>query len=98
MDIGVNDLTVIVFFQCIHGEIRIIDVYADNGKGVDFYCHHLQQEKRYLYHTIFLPHDSRKRDGLIVENTYEREFKKLFSHTETRVVVLKLTDKNILLS
>ncbi|HUU87123.1 MAG TPA: hypothetical protein VMX17_05145 [Candidatus Glassbacteria bacterium] len=98
MDIGVNDLTVIVFFQCIHGEIRIIDMYADNGKGVDFYCYHLQQEKRYIYHTIFLPHDSRKRDGIVVENTYEREFRKLFSHTETKIVVLKLTDKNINIS
>ena len=95
MDIGVNDLTVILFFQVVHGEIRIIDYYSDNGKGVDFYSHMLQQEKKYLYHTIFLPHDAKKRDGIIVENTYEREFKKLFQNTDTKFIVLKQTDKNI---
>jgi hypothetical protein len=98
MDIGVNDLTVMVFFQCVHGEIRIIDYYSDNGKGVDFYCNFLQNDKKYLYHTIFLPHDARKRDGIIVENTYEREFRKLFQNTQTKFVVLKQTDKNINIS
>ena len=98
MDIGVNDLTVLVFIQCVHGEIRVVDFYADSGKGVEFYCHFLQQEKRFLYHTIFLPHDARKRDGIVVDNTYEREFRKLFSHTETKFVVLKQTDKQILIS
>ena len=98
MDIGVNDLTVMIFFQSVHGEIRIIDYYADNGKGVDFYSNFLQNDKKYLYHTIFLPHDARKRDGIIVENTYEREFKKLFQNTQTKFVVLKQTDKNINIS
>ena len=37
MDIGVNDLTVMVFFQLAHGEIRVIDYYEDKNKGVDFY-------------------------------------------------------------
>lgn len=95
MDIGVNDLTVMIFFQLVHGEIRILDFYEDNGKGLDFYSHFLQQEKKYLYHTIFLPHDAKKRDGIIVENTYEREFKRLFSNTDTRFIILKKTDKNI---
>lgn len=98
MDIGVNDLTVIIFFQVIHGELRVIDFYADNGKGVDFYSRFLLQDKSYLYHTIFLPHDAQKRDGIVVENTYEREFKKLFSHTKTKFVVLKRTDKEIQIS
>jgi hypothetical protein len=95
MDIGINDLTVLVFFQVVHGEIRVLDYFAANGKGVDFYCHYLQAEKRYIYHTIFLPHDAAKRDGIVVENSYEREFKKLFSNTATRFVVLKRTDVNI---
>jgi len=98
MDIGVNDQTVIVFFQAVHGEIRIIDYYSDNSKGVDFYSRFLQQEKKFLYHTIFLPHDAKRRDGIVVENTYEREFKKLFSGTDTKFVVLKQTDKNINIS
>lgn len=98
MDIGATDLTVMVFFQVIHGEIRIVDHYADNNKSVPFYCRFLQQDKKYLYHTIFLPHDAARKDGIIVENTYKREFTKLFSHTETRISVLKRTDKNVNIS
>jgi len=98
MDIGVNDLTVIVFFQVIHGEIRIIDYYKDNNKGADFYCKFLLNEKPYIYRTIYLPHDARKRDGVIVENTWQREFTKHFSHAGTHVVVLKKTDEAINIS
>jgi len=95
MDIGVTDLTVLIFFQVVHGEIRIIDYYKDNNKGLDFYSHFLQQEKPYLYHTIFLPHDAVRKDNIIVENSYEREFRKLFQNTDTKFIVLKRTDKNI---
>lgn len=95
MDIGVNDLTVITFFQVIHGEIRLIDYYEDKNKGVDFYAKYLLQDKPYIYNTIFLPHDAAKRDGIIVENSYERDFKRLFAHTTTKFIVLKRTDKNI---
>ena len=49
MDIGVNDLTVIIFFQVVHGEIRIIDYYEDSNKGLDFYAHFLLSEKKYIY-------------------------------------------------
>jgi len=95
MDIGVNDLTVMVFFQVVHGEIRIIDYYEDKNKGVDFYARFLLQDKKYILNTIFLPHDSGHRDGIIVENTYEREFRKLFSHTSTKFLVLKRSDLNM---
>jgi len=97
MDIGVNDLTVMTFYQVIHGEIRIIDHYSDNNKGVDFYANFLLN-KPYVYNSIFLPHDAARRDGLIVENTYERDFKRLFSHTNTRIIVLPRTDKNLNIS
>lgn len=95
MDIGINDLTVIIFFQVQHGEIRVIDYYEDNNKGVDFYAHFLLQDKKYIYHTIYLPHDATHRDGIVVENTYEREFRRLFSHTDTRFHVLKKSDVNL---
>lgn len=95
MDIGVNDQTAIIFFQEIHGEIRFIDYYEDSNKGVDFYSNFLLNEKKYIYRAIFLPHDSVKRDGLVVENTYERDFRKYFQHTDTKIVVLKKTDKNL---
>jgi len=95
MDIGVNDLTVILFFQVVHGEIRVIDYYEDNNKGVDFYCNFLLNDKKYIYKTVFLPHDAAKRDGIVVENTYERDFKRYMQHTDTKVIVLKRTDKNL---
>ncbi len=95
MDIGVNDLTVMIFFQIVHGEIRIIDYYEDKNKGVDFYSKFLLQDKKYLYNSIFLPHDATHREGIIVENTYEREFKRLFAHTSTKFHVLKRSDLNL---
>lgn len=98
MDIGVNDLTVMVFFQVVHGEIRIVDYYEDKNKGVEFYAKFLLQDKRYLYDTIFLPHDAAKRDGIVVENSYERDFRKHFRHTPTKFVVLKKTDKQLQIS
>lgn len=99
MDIGLNDLTVIIFFQVVHSEIRIIDFYEDSNKGLDFYANHLLQERKYTYHTIFLPHDSVKRDPLDVVNSYDRMFRKLFSGTETRFIVLPRShDKQDLIS
>jgi hypothetical protein len=95
MDIAVNDLTAITFFQLSHGEIRIIDFYEDNNKGIDFYANFLMNDKRYIYNTIFLPHDAAHRDGLIVENTYAREFGRIFAHTNTRFQVLARTDRNL---
>lgn len=94
MDIGATDLTVIVFFQVVHGEIRIIDYYADNNKGPEFYARFLQQEKNYLYATIYLPHDAEHVNGIVVENTYLRDMSRLFEHTSTRVQVLKRTSIN----
>lgn len=98
MDIGVNDLTVIIFFQVVHGEIRIIDYYEDSNKDVEFYARHLLQERRYLYHTIFLPHDSVKRDPLDVVRSVEHDFRRLFSSTNTKFHVLPRTDKQELIS
>lgn len=98
MDIGVNDLTVLIFFQVVHGEVRIIDYYEDKNKGVDFYAKFLLQDKRYLYNTIFLPHDSTKRDPLDVSNSYERDFRRLFSSTGTRFLVLKKMDVQMSIS
>ena len=95
MDIGVNDLTVMTFFQVIHGEIRIIDYYADKNKGVEFYVNFLLRDKSYIYKTIFLPHDAGHRDKVIVENVYERDFRRLLEHTETQVIVLDRTDRNL---
>lgn len=98
MDIGVNDLTVIIFFQVAHGEVRIFDYYEDKNKDVPFYAQFLLQDKRLHYNTIFLPHDSTKRDPLDVSNSYERDFKRLFSGTNTRFHVLPKKDKQLSIS
>lgn len=98
MDIGINDLTVIIFFQLAHGEIRVIDYYEDKNKDVSFYARFLLQDKKYIYHTIFLPHDSVKRDILDISNTFERDFRRLFSHTSTKFHVLKKIDKQVSIS
>lgn len=98
MDIGLNDLTVIVFFQIAHGEIRIIDYYEDKNKDVPFYAKFLLQDKRFLYNTIFLPHDSVKRDPLDISNSYERDFRRLFANTGTSFHVLKRMDKQLSIS
>lgn len=98
MDIGVNDLTVMIFFQIAYGEVRVIDYYEDKNKDVPFYAKFLLQDKRYLYHTIFLPHDSTKRDPLDVTNTYERDFRRLFSGTNTKFHVLPKMDQQLSIS
>lgn len=99
MDIGVNDLTVISIFQLCHGERRMLDYYEDKNKDVPFYAHFLLNDKRYMYNTIYLPHDSTKRDGILeVQNTYERQFRKLFSHLGTKFVVLPKMDKQLSIS
>src|SRR6185369_3663249 len=98
MDIGLNDLTVMIFFQIAHGEVRIIDYYEDKNKDVPFYAKFLLQDKKFLYHTIFLPHDSVKRDPLDISNSYERDFRRLFSGTNTRFHVLGKMDKQLSIS
>ncbi len=98
MDIGLNDLTVMIFFQLAHGEVRIIDYYEDKNKDVPFYAKYLLQDKKYLYHTIFLPHDSTKRDALDINNSYERDFRRLFTGTNTNFHVLKRMDKQLSIS
>jgi hypothetical protein len=98
MDIGLNDLTVMIFFQLAHGEVRVIDYYEDKDKDVPFYAKFLRQDKEYLYHTIFLPHDSTKRDTLDINNSYERDMRRLFSGTNTRFHVLKRMDKQLSIS
>jgi len=89
IDLGVNDLTAIVFFQLVHGEIRIIDYYEDSNKGIDFYAQFLLQDNRYRYHTIFLPHDASKRDPLDVTLGVEKEFRRHFCPNSNVVVLPK---------
>jgi hypothetical protein len=98
MDIGLNDLTVMIFFQIAHGEIRIIDYYEDKNKDVPFYANFLLKDKPFNYHTIFFPHDAVKRYNGDIQLTYERDFRRLFSGTNTNFHVLKSMDKQLSIS
>ena len=56
-DLGYDDDTAIVFFQCIGQTVRIIDCYSNRLKPLEHYVHVLH-DKGYIYGKHFLPHDS----------------------------------------
>jgi len=60
-DIGMSDMTAIVFFQIIGKEIRVIDFYENQGYALDHYITLLRQ-KSYQYGTHYFPHDGKKRE------------------------------------
>jgi hypothetical protein len=60
-DIGMNDQTVIIFFQTIGSEIRFVDCYENSGEGLQHYVDVLKN-KKYKYGRHILPHDIAVRD------------------------------------
>lgn len=75
-DLGYHDATVVVFFQIIKGEVRIIDCYAQTGRGA---AHHarevLRKEYRYGPDSHWAPHDimeHQKGTGLVLKDHYEQ--------------------------
>lgn len=55
-DIGVSDLTVILFAQEVGNEVRLIDWYSSNDIGLDHYAE-IVNNKPYIYLGHFAPHD-----------------------------------------
>jgi len=55
-DLGIDDATVIWFFQVLGREFRFIDFHEDSGEGFPYYARVLQS-KGYFYGTHFMPHD-----------------------------------------
>ena len=55
-DLGYNDPTVIIFFQYINNQIRIIDCYENNKKGLDHYAK-IIKDKEYVYGKHIAPFD-----------------------------------------
>lgn len=55
-DIGVSDLTIVIFFQLHMKEIRIIDLYYNNDAGLPHYAKVLK-EKPYAYACDYFPWD-----------------------------------------
>lgn len=60
-DLGMNDSTVIIFFQSIGPEIRFVDFYESSNVGLEHYATILRQ-KGYRYGKHILPHDVNVRD------------------------------------
>lgn len=56
-DIG-NDMTAIVFFQCIGQTYNIIDYYEKSGEQLEYYVNYINA-KPYTYGKHFFPHDMR---------------------------------------
>lgn len=64
-DIGVADATVILFWQTVGGEYRLIDAFEGTGIGLDTYVEVLKQkhyEKGYNYAKHYAPHDIQQRE------------------------------------
>ena len=60
-DLGMGDHTVVWCFQLVGTEIRIIDVIASSGVGLDWYVKQLQA-KPYVFDRHILPHDVEVRE------------------------------------
>lgn len=64
-DLGVSDETVILCVQNIANEIHIIDMYRNEGEGLNHYAQWLQtraEEKGYVFGEHYAPHDIRVRE------------------------------------
>lgn len=59
-DLGYSDDTVILFYQVVAGEYRIIDHYETNGQTLSHYADYLRL-KPYKYDRHWLPHDAQAR-------------------------------------
>lgn len=60
-DLGIGDSTAIWFWQAHGSEIRVIDFYESNGRGVEHYAKELRS-KPYRYIHDFVPHDAKVRE------------------------------------
>ena len=57
IDLGMNDMMVLVFFQMTGTELRVIDEYHNSGEGIAHYVNKMK-EKPYKYRAVYLPHDA----------------------------------------
>ena len=60
-DLGISDTMVLICFQQMGREVRIVDVIHGNGKGLDHYVKELNK-KPYVYGNHYLPHDIKVRE------------------------------------
>lgn len=60
-DLGMEDMMVLILFQRVNKEIRIIDMYQNNNQGLEHYVKWLN-ERPYTYGYDLLPHDIKVRE------------------------------------
>lgn len=60
-DLGMNDSTAIVFYQCLGHEIRVVDMYEASGVGLQEHVKELHR-RVYRYGKHVLPHDVNVRE------------------------------------
>ena len=64
-DLGRNDMMVIVFFQVVGRELRVVDEYHNSGEDLEHYYNKLLEiraDKGYSYGVHVLPHDAKVTD------------------------------------
>ena len=61
IDLGMSDLTVMVFYQVWSDGLRIIDEYHSAGESIKHYVNILRS-KPYNYKMVYLPHDAQVRE------------------------------------
>ena len=62
-DLGIGDSTVIWVFQVVRGEVRVLDVYCNNGYGLEHYVEWLAKRGWQREDTVhWLPHDAKVRE------------------------------------
>lgn len=60
-DLGIDDTLVIIMFQQVNRQVRIIDLIADNGQGLEYYTKKMH-ELPYSFEGHYLPHDVQVRE------------------------------------
>jgi phage terminase large subunit len=64
-DLGVSDATAILFVQNVGKEIHIIDMYHNEGEGINHYANILKQkadQRKWIYGSHYAPHDIQVRE------------------------------------
>ena len=61
MDLGLNDMMVLIYFQVYGMELRIIDEYHNHGEGLDHYVG-VMKRSGYAIKEVVLPHDAKVKE------------------------------------
>lgn len=95
-DLGYSDDCAVWFYQLVAGEIHVIDYFADNGRGVDYYANMLTV-KDYNYYKInnkpalWLPHDAKAKTMAANGKSIQQQFEEL-GYTSRIVAQLSIQD------